>query len=198
MEEVGVGVGGGWERDQRQRQQHHQQHQPHIAPPWGSVARTEGTTTISSQQSSKTTDASTETEATLDPMQMLASRGAAGVGGSLCSVCLGGIVDGPRHDYVLACGHRFHVGCIARWLDQHATCPTCGRIVAGVTRVLVQACHTPLPGSPLGCSKEQDEREKTAVQTATTESDWILTLAICVAAVAAVAMLVELATKGGM
>jgi hypothetical protein len=46
----------------------------------------------------------------------------------------------------------------------------------------------------LGCSA--DEREKTAVQT--TESDWMLTLAICVAAVAAVAMLVELATKGGM
>ena len=54
---------------------------------------------------------------------------------------------GTTVDYTLACGHRFHTPCIGRWLDQHSTCPTCGLLVAAVTRLVLSASQTRLPPS---------------------------------------------------
>lgn len=56
---------------------------------------------------------------------------------SRCAVCMAALDPGCPDGFGLACGHRFHAPCVSRWLDQHGSCPTCGRIVAGITRVVL-------------------------------------------------------------
>ncbi|KAF0902630.1 hypothetical protein E2562_018261 [Oryza meyeriana var. granulata] len=44
-----------------------------------------------------------------------------------CAICLSDFADGERIRLLPACGHRFHVVCIDRWLVAHCSCPTCRR-----------------------------------------------------------------------
>ncbi|KAL5200392.1 hypothetical protein ABZP36_021595 [Zizania latifolia] len=44
-----------------------------------------------------------------------------------CAICLSDFADGERIRLLPACGHRFHVMCIDRWLVAHCSCPTCRR-----------------------------------------------------------------------
>uniref|UniRef100_A0A0E0GWS8 RING-type domain-containing protein n=1 Tax=Oryza nivara TaxID=4536 RepID=A0A0E0GWS8_ORYNI len=44
-----------------------------------------------------------------------------------CAICLSDFADGERVRLLPACGHRFHVVCIDRWLLAHCSCPTCRR-----------------------------------------------------------------------
>uniref|UniRef100_A0A0E0LEF5 RING-type domain-containing protein n=1 Tax=Oryza punctata TaxID=4537 RepID=A0A0E0LEF5_ORYPU len=44
-----------------------------------------------------------------------------------CAICLSDFADGERVRLLPACGHRFHVVCIDRWLLAHRSCPTCRR-----------------------------------------------------------------------
>jgi hypothetical protein len=59
----------------------------------------------------------------------VASGGGGGGGSSgesalQCSVCLCDVEDGEEVR-VLPCLHRYHLGCIDRWLGEHRTCPVC-------------------------------------------------------------------------
>ncbi|XP_010230144.1 E3 ubiquitin-protein ligase MPSR1 [Brachypodium distachyon] len=40
-----------------------------------------------------------------------------------CAICLA--ADDQRKKAELPCGHRFHRGCVGKWLRVHGTCPTC-------------------------------------------------------------------------
>ena len=100
---------------------------------------------------SNTSDASYASRAT---GASRASRGsssrsrASGMSVSACEVCLeqlpgtsGGCLPGTSGgclpDYTLSCGHRFHLGCISLWLDQNHGCPSCGRTVSPLTRLMM-------------------------------------------------------------
>jgi len=39
-----------------------------------------------------------------------------------CAICFENVID---HERVLPCGHKFHEGCLAPWLESHDTCPLC-------------------------------------------------------------------------
>ena len=41
-----------------------------------------------------------------------------------CQFCLEEFASGEEL-LVLPCFHRFHAGCVERWLQDHATCPSC-------------------------------------------------------------------------
>jgi len=41
-----------------------------------------------------------------------------------CSVCLENYEEGDEQR-ILPCFHKFHKGCIDRWLEGHKTCPVC-------------------------------------------------------------------------
>ena len=45
-----------------------------------------------------------------------------------CTICLNGIsrADDMR---TLPCQHKFHFACVGRWVEQHATCPTCRAVI---------------------------------------------------------------------
>lgn len=43
-----------------------------------------------------------------------------------CSICLESI---KRHAYKTPCNHNFHRACIAKWLEDHNTCPNCRRLI---------------------------------------------------------------------
>jgi len=47
-------------------------------------------------------------------------------GGELgeCAICLDGVEDAGKE---MPCGHRFHGGCLERWLGVHGNCPVCRR-----------------------------------------------------------------------
>jgi hypothetical protein len=106
-------------------------------------------------------------------MTTRASEAAAACIDRVCAVCMGclgcstarrlggkmvavdaGVV--PTTEFSLACGHRFHVHCIARWLDQHTTCPCCGRIVAAITRVMLSSSQQPLPHPATGAAHHEE------------------------------------------
>ncbi|URE12383.1 Zinc finger, C3HC4 type (RING finger) [Musa troglodytarum] len=49
-----------------------------------------------------------------------------------CPVCLDGLGEGGKEESAAAagvrempCGHRFHEGCIVKWLGMHGSCPVC-------------------------------------------------------------------------
>lgn len=46
----------------------------------------------------------------------------------VCSICLQEYNNGEVRGYVGDCGHKFHVGCLAQWLQAHDTCPLCRNI----------------------------------------------------------------------
>ncbi|KAE8700109.1 RING-H2 finger protein ATL78 [Hibiscus syriacus] len=56
---------------------------------------------------------------------------------SECVICLSDFKHGDRVLILPICNHRFHVGCIDKWLSSHSSCPkcrhcldeTCGKIV---------------------------------------------------------------------
>lgn len=58
---------------------------------------------------------------------VLKARG--GESGLSCAVCLATYTSGEKLR-VLPCGHRFHVGCVDRWLlQQSRTCPLCAKAI---------------------------------------------------------------------
>ncbi|XP_040381463.1 RING-H2 finger protein ATL74-like [Oryza brachyantha] len=57
----------------------------------------------------------------------VASPAPAPAAGAGCAICLSDFADGERVRLLPACGHRFHVVCIDRWLVAHCSCPTCRR-----------------------------------------------------------------------
>ncbi|CAL9761975.1 unnamed protein product [Musa acuminata subsp. burmannicoides] len=47
-----------------------------------------------------------------------------------CPVCLDGLGEGGKEESAavvreMPCGHRFHEGCIVKWLGMHGSCPVC-------------------------------------------------------------------------
>jgi len=42
-----------------------------------------------------------------------------------CAVCLEPLGVSGADERFLPCAHRFHTACVARWLKDHTTCPTC-------------------------------------------------------------------------
>ncbi|CAI0401527.1 unnamed protein product [Linum tenue] len=42
-----------------------------------------------------------------------------------CAICLAEFLEGDSIRLLPQCNHRFHVGCIDRWLLAHSSCPTC-------------------------------------------------------------------------
>ena len=119
-------------------------------------------------------------------MTTRASDAAAACIDRVCAVCMGclgcsaarrlggkgvdaGIV--PTTEFSLACGHRFHVHCIARWLDQHTTCPCCGRIVAAITRLMLSSSQQPLPHPATGTAHHDEH-----LRYASSAAEWWLGL----------------------
>ena len=45
----------------------------------------------------------------------------------VCPVCMGEINKNDLTE--LDCGHKYHSGCLERWLHRSSTCPTCRKIV---------------------------------------------------------------------
>ena len=87
--------------------------------------------------------------------------------------------------YTLACGHRFHAACIGRWLDQHSSCPSCGRLVAAVTRLVLSSSQVPLPPDTPG--NEQPHQQPPQQQQQQPPEDafaWLLSAAVWVAVLA--------------
>lgn len=64
------------------------------------------------------------------PTQTVPAGGLVGENGEKlsCAVCLEEFCGGAQLRG-LPCMHRFHAGCIDRWLQQKATCPICQRSV---------------------------------------------------------------------
>lgn len=47
------------------------------------------------------------------------------VGSSMCSICLGEILEDDTLRLLPKCSHAFHVACIDTWLKSHSNCPLC-------------------------------------------------------------------------
>ncbi|WOK94257.1 E3 ubiquitin-protein ligase [Canna indica] len=67
-------------------------------------------------------------KASIEAMRMVEDVG--GVQKDECAVCLdelGGSGEGEHAAVVreMPCGHRFHQGCIVKWLKMHGSCPVC-------------------------------------------------------------------------
>ena len=86
-----------------------------------------------------------------------------------CSICIQGIpTESPDVGMSaggLPCGHRFHVRCISRWLDHHASCPTCRKPVAAVTRLVLSSALEPLPASTGKNASEASEASEASAST---------------------------------
>lgn len=57
---------------------------------------------------------------------------------SSCQICLHNMngSSGPG-EYTLPCEHSFHLTCVACWLEQHDQCPTCGRMVSTMSKMMI-------------------------------------------------------------
>lgn len=42
-----------------------------------------------------------------------------------CAICLMDFSEGDKIRVLPKCNHRFHIGCIDKWLLSHSSCPTC-------------------------------------------------------------------------
>ncbi|CAN6220472.1 unnamed protein product [Urochloa humidicola] len=70
------------------------------------------------------------------PVSTYAAAPAPASGAAGCAICLSEeFADGERIRELPACGHRFHVVCIDRWLVSRCSCPTCRRRISAVSVV---------------------------------------------------------------
>jgi hypothetical protein len=51
-----------------------------------------------------------------------------------CSICMEEI-NGQTGQALLSCGHVYHIGCVARWLSKHDSCPYCRHIASDKERI---------------------------------------------------------------
>jgi len=56
-----------------------------------------------------------------------------------CAICLEVARDQT------ACGHHFHVACLAKWLRKCTTCPVCRRTVSAIDTSDVASCGNGQP-----------------------------------------------------
>ncbi|CAN8270269.1 unnamed protein product [Cochlearia groenlandica] len=62
--------------------------------------------------------------------------------GNECVICLSDFVDGEELRLLPKCNHRFHVGCIDKWLKQNLTCPKCRQcLVVETCRKIISECN---------------------------------------------------------
>jgi hypothetical protein len=51
-----------------------------------------------------------------------------------CSICMEEI-NGQTGQALLSCGHVYHIGCVARWLSKHDSCPYCRHLATEKERI---------------------------------------------------------------
>ncbi|CAD5177096.1 unnamed protein product [Musa acuminata subsp. malaccensis] len=69
-------------------------------------------------------------KASIEAMRTVDVGEGEGVRQEECPVCLDGLGEGEKEESAavvreMPCGHRFHEGCIVKWLGMHGSCPVC-------------------------------------------------------------------------